>query len=102
MMSAFALFILFALALVLVAYVFVSSRHKKSSRLPFKVVGRVASVERPLSPEGFVLVDGELWPARTRAGEAVGKGRNNVRVVGASGHVLEVEPLGLEVSAGGS
>ncbi len=103
-MSAVALYfvIVLALAIVLVAYVFISSRHKKSSRLPFKVVGRVGSVERPLSPEGFVLVDGELWPARTRAGEAVGPGRNNVRVVGASGHVLEVEPLGREVSAGGS
>ncbi|HEV3469255.1 MAG TPA: NfeD family protein [Pyrinomonadaceae bacterium] len=103
-MSAVALFlvVLSALALVLLAYVLLSARHKKSSRLPFEVVGRVGSVERPLRPDGFVLVDGELWPARTRGGEAVGPGRNNVRVVGAKGHVLEVEPLGREVSAGGS
>ena len=96
MMSAFVLFagILSALALALVAYVFLSSRHRKSSRLPLNLVGRVASVERPLNPEGFVLVGGELWPARTRAGAFVGKGRDNVRVVGASGHLLEVEPLG--------
>ncbi|MDQ3806103.1 MAG: NfeD family protein [Acidobacteriota bacterium] len=95
-MNAFLLFIvtLCALALALAAYVFLSSRHKKSSRLPFDLVGRAASVERPLSPQGFVLVDGELWPARARAGVAVGPGRNNVRVVGAAGCVLEVEPLG--------
>lgn len=96
MMSAFVLFlgILAAFASALVAYVFLSSRHKKSSRLPFDLVGRAASVERSLSPDGFVLVDGELWPARARTGAVVGPGRNNVRVVGAAGCVLEVEPLG--------
>ena len=43
-------------------------------------------------PEGFVLLDGELWAARTRLGESVGRGLSNVRVVGASGCHLEVEP----------
>ncbi|HWS53695.1 MAG TPA: NfeD family protein [Pyrinomonadaceae bacterium] len=94
-MSALVLFIviLSALALALVAYVFLSSRHRKSSRLPFDLVGRTASVERLLNPEGFVLVDGELWPARARGGMRVGPGRDNVRVVGAAGSALEVEPL---------
>ena len=106
-MSAFVLFlsVLSAFALALVAYVFLSSRHKKSSRLPFDLVGRTASVERPLNPDGFVLVDGELWPARARAGLPGGPGRRNVRVVGAAGSTLEVEPLGRpasEGSAGGS
>ncbi len=93
-MTSFAtlLVILCAVALLPLAYVFHLSRHKKSSRLPLRVVGRLASVERPLTPEGFVLLDGEMWPARTRTGESVGRGRSNVRVVGASGHRLEVEP----------
>jgi len=93
-MSAFLLLlaVVSALALALVAYVFLSSRHRKSSRRPLNLVGRVGSVERPLRPEGFVLVGGELWPARVRAGEGVARGR--VRVVGARGCVLEVEPLG--------
>jgi membrane-bound serine protease (ClpP class) len=86
------LIILSSAALLLLAYVVHLSRHKKSSRLPLRLVGRLASVERPLEPEGFVLLDGELWPARTRTGESVGRGSSNVRVVGASGHRLEVEP----------
>ena len=81
-----------AAALLPLAYAVHLSRHKKSSRLPLRVVGRLASVERPLTPEGFVLLDGELWPARTRNGDSVGRGLSNVRVVGASGHRLEVEP----------
>ena len=78
----------------LLAYVAHASRQKKiSSRLPLNLVGRVASVERALEPEGFVLIEGELWRARVRGGAAVGRGSSKVRVVGASGCVLEVEPL---------
>jgi membrane-bound ClpP family serine protease len=95
-MSAFVLLvvILFVFALALAAYAALSSRHQKTSRLPLNLVGRVGSVERPLCPEGFVLVGGELWPARVRGGGAVERGRANVRVVGAEGHALEVEPVG--------
>jgi membrane protein implicated in regulation of membrane protease activity len=101
MMSAVVLFvvILLALALALAAYVALSSRHQKSSRLPLNLVGRVGSVERALRPEGFVLVGGELWPARARDGVDVGRTRAQVRVVGAAGCVLEVEPF--EGPAGG-
>lgn len=67
------------------------SRHKKSSHAPVRLVGRAASVERALNPEGFVMVDGELWRARLRAGGRVGRDESVVRVVGASGCVLEVE-----------
>jgi membrane protein implicated in regulation of membrane protease activity len=80
-------------ALALLAHVFHLSRQKKSSRRPLRLVGRVASVERPLSPEGFVLIDGELWRARVRGDACVGSVRANVRVVGARGCALEVEPL---------
>jgi membrane protein implicated in regulation of membrane protease activity len=95
MMRAFALSMLALSAptLALLAYVFHLSRRKKSSRLPLKLVGRIASVERPLNPEGFVLIDGELWRARVR-GEACVEGmRASVRVVGARGCALEVESL---------
>jgi membrane protein implicated in regulation of membrane protease activity len=85
---------LFASALAFLAYVALHSRHKKSSLEPLRLVGRVASVEKDLSPEGFILVDGELWPARVRGGASIMRASANVRVVGASGHHLEVEPLG--------
>ena len=75
------LLVLSAPAIALLAYVIHASRQQKYSHLPLRLVGRVASVERALAPEGFVLIEGELWRAR-------------VRVVGARGCVLEVEPLG--------
>lgn len=94
-MSASALFpllVLAATAAALLAYVALSSRHAKASARPLAPVGRVGSVERELSPEGFVLVNGELWSARLRDGELAPRGAK-VRVVGASGCDLLVEPL---------
>ena len=84
----------FTAALALLAYVALLSRHKKTSSRPLRLVGRAASVERPLSPEGFVMVDGELWRARVRGDSTVVRAKVRVRVVGARGCVLEVEPLG--------
>jgi membrane protein implicated in regulation of membrane protease activity len=64
---AVSLLILSAPAAALLAYVVHASREKeRSSRLPLRLVGRVGSVERTLDPEGFVLVEGELWRARAR------------------------------------
>jgi membrane protein implicated in regulation of membrane protease activity len=68
-------------------------RKRGASRAGLTLVGRVASVERELNPEGHVLIDGELWPARTLSGRRVGRGPAKVRVVGARGHLLEVEPV---------
>jgi membrane protein implicated in regulation of membrane protease activity len=91
---AVSLLILSAPAAALLAYVVHASREKKrSSRLPLRLVGRVGSVERTLEPEGFVLVEGELWRARLRGGGRVERGSANVRVVGARDCVVEVEPL---------
>ena len=87
---AFTLAVLCAAALSLLAYVALSSRHRKSSRAPVRLLGRAGSVVRELAPEGFVLIEGELWPARLRGGGGLSRGR--VRVVGASGCALEVEP----------
>src|ERR1044072_3663709 len=81
-------------ALALAAYVVHSSRQKKYSRAPLNLVGRVASVERALEPEGFVLIAGELWRARVRGVESIERDGRRVRVVGASGCVLVVEALG--------
>jgi len=89
------LLVVAAPAVALLAYVAHASRQKKRhSRLPLNLVGRVASVERALEPEGFVLIEGELWRARVRGVESFENGGRKVRVVGASGCVLEVEPLG--------
>ena len=88
------LLVLSAPAVALAAYVVHASRQQKYSRSPLNLVGRVASVEGTLEPEGFVLIEGELWRARVRGEASVERGERRVRVVGASGCVLEVEPLG--------
>ena len=88
------LLVLSAPFVALAVYVVHVSRQQKYSRSPLNLVGRVASVERSLEPEGFVLIEGELWRARVRGEAAVGRDGSKVRVVGASGCVLEVEPFG--------
>jgi membrane-bound serine protease (ClpP class) len=73
-------------------YVIVLSRHHKAATGELELVGAKGKVEIALEPEGAVLVRGELWRARTRAGLTVERG-HIVRVVGTSAHLLEVEPL---------
>ena len=68
--------------------------HRKAAQAPLDLINRIASVEVALEPEGTVLVGGELWRARSRTGVHIVCGRRNVRIVGASAHLLEVEPRG--------
>jgi membrane protein implicated in regulation of membrane protease activity len=65
--------------------------HRKGAGGPLRLEGRVGVVLKALEPEGAVLVDGELWRARARSGARIERGR--VRIVGARGHWLEVEPV---------
>lgn len=91
-----AIAVLAAVLLVAVVLVFAASaRHKKSSSAPLDLVGRVGVIVRDLNPEGAVLVRGELFAARARTGERIARGGGvRVRVVGARGHLLEVEREG--------
>ena len=84
---------LIVLLLAACALVAAASRHKKSAGAPLDLVGRTATVEKDLEPEGAVLVRGELMPARSRTGEPIRRADcPRVRIVGARGHLLEVEP----------
>jgi membrane-bound serine protease (ClpP class) len=77
------------------------SRHKKAATGELDLVGAVAFVETNLEPEGSVLVRGELWRARAHTGATIKSGCD-VRVVGASRHLLEVEPTSVKLSNRGS
>jgi len=92
-MSLTVVFMGLILAGLLIAVVWVAalSRHKKASTGRLDLVAAVAVVETTLKPEGSVLIRGELWRARSRQGDRVERGQT-VRVVGARGHLLEVEP----------
>jgi membrane-bound ClpP family serine protease len=76
--------------LVVVLVIVAASRHKKAATGELNLVGAVASVETTLEPEGSVLIQGELWCASSLKGTTIERGRR-VRVVGASGYLLEVE-----------
>ncbi len=60
---------------------------------PESLIGKTAVVVDPLTPEGMVLVEGELWKAITRDGSGVEAGRR-VRITGYTGLTLIVEPVG--------
>ena len=84
------------------AVAFASRRHKRGARGDVKLIGRVATIERDLRPEGAVLVAGEVWPARSRTGRTLTRADGlRVRVVGVGGHWLEVEPVERGAAAGG-
>src|ERR1700682_1236816 len=67
------------------------SRHKRTANRQVSVLGAIGAIEIELEPEGAVIVNGELWRARFKGGPGI-KGETRVRVVGAHGHLLLVEP----------
>lgn len=103
MFDAFIYIVLFLIA-VFAVMLFLLWRHKKDGTGEVNLLGALASVEESLSPEGAVLVRGELWRARLKrsddAAEAVEpddhrsltvERGSHVRVVGVSGYLLEVK-----------
>ncbi|MBC7911967.1 MAG: hypothetical protein H7Y30_15775 [Pyrinomonadaceae bacterium] len=89
---AITVFLTGACVVAVLIYIALLSRHRKAGTGEVNLVGAVARVERTLEPEGAVIVKGELWPARLkREGAPLLRG-SSVRVVGARGHFLEVEP----------
>jgi membrane-bound ClpP family serine protease len=66
------------------------SRHKKASTGDIRLIGEVAQVDSRLDPEGTVIVDGELWRARSNSGKAISS-RARVRVVGFRDYLALVE-----------
>lgn len=57
------------------------SRHKKAGTRDLDLVGATGTVHGALSPRGFVIVRGELWPAISTSGEGHESGKE-VLVVG--------------------
>ncbi len=52
------------------------------------LIGKTAVARTPLTPEGFVMVEGERWRARIEDGQA--REGERVRIVGAEGLLLKV------------
>jgi membrane-bound serine protease (ClpP class) len=88
-----AIFLTSALFIALLALIAAASRHKKKAMGELHLIGRTARVETDLQPEGAVIVEGELWRARLSDKDAALKRGSCARIVGAGGHLLEVEPI---------
>ena len=67
-----------------------ASRHQKRHTAKKDLLYSTAVVEQQLSPNGTVLVNGELWPARSNNNTFISS-RSVVRVVGLAGHRLLIE-----------
>jgi membrane-bound serine protease (ClpP class) len=72
-------------------YIILLSRHRKAGMSTLSPLGMSARVESPLSPEGAILLNGELWRARLYSSSKVIIAGSSVRIVGVSGHLLLVE-----------
>jgi membrane-bound serine protease (ClpP class) len=81
-----------ALASLVVIVVFALSRHKKAGTGDLKLLGEIGLTDSSLEPEGTVLVQGELWRARSRDGSVV-SARARVRIVSFKDHLVLVEPV---------
>ncbi len=79
-----------AALIILVAICLIAlSRHKKSGTGKIQLLGAEAYVESQLNPEGAVLIQGELWRARSEDGMSIAS-QERVEVVAVDGHLLLV------------
>jgi membrane-bound serine protease (ClpP class) len=76
-----------ALGLVVALYA-----HKRAASGDLKLIGEAGYVDNQLSPTGTVLVNGELWRAKSANGSTLDS-RTRVRVVGFANQLAIVEPL---------
>ncbi|HZE63162.1 MAG TPA: NfeD family protein [Pyrinomonadaceae bacterium] len=80
----------FVLGLLLIALISVLSLRKRFANRDLRLIGEAARVETTLTPEGTVIVGGELWPARSVDGLVIAS-RRQVRVVSVADLSLLVE-----------
>ena len=88
-MSWIPIILIVGVCLAILFIVVAMSRHKKSATSEITLIGSRARVDSPLTPEGTVLVHGELWRARSVDGINIAA-HTVVQVVGLNGHLLLV------------
>ena len=76
--------------LLVAIYLFFLSRHKKSATGAINLMGAAGEVQTTLDPGGAVLINGELWQARSKDGESI-DAHALIRVVELDGPILIVE-----------
>ncbi|MGD0547819.1 MAG: nodulation protein NfeD [Terracidiphilus sp.] len=86
---AFAVAVAFGLITVFLVRLAWRARQAKSRLGPSALVGRLASAMEPLTPEGHILVEGEIWQAVSSQPVPAGAA---LLVVGLENYLLHVEP----------
>jgi membrane-bound ClpP family serine protease len=82
--------IFIGLFLLALAVLIALSYRKKRNKRDMPLREQTGVVDSELSPDGSILVSGELWDARSNSGATI-PSRARVRVVGFDQHVLLVE-----------
>jgi membrane protein implicated in regulation of membrane protease activity len=77
------------LILLILVAAFLSLRKRSRSR-DFRLINHTGVVESPLSPEGTIIVDGEVWRARSQDGIPIGA-KTQVEVIGTRDHLIVVK-----------
>ncbi len=80
----------FVLGLLLIALISFLSLRKRFANRDLRLIGEAARVETTLTPDGTVIIGGELWPARSIDGLVIAS-RRRVRVVSVDDLTLLVE-----------
>jgi membrane-bound ClpP family serine protease len=68
------------------------SRRQKRSKKKIFLIGATGLVDKSLSPHGSILIQGELWPARSFNGDCIKEG-TLIRVIKTGGIYLKVEAI---------
>jgi len=76
--------------LILFALIAYALHRRKATGAELRLMGMIAVANTPLIPEGSVLVDGELWKARSNDGQLI-EADSILRVIGSANHLLLVE-----------
>jgi membrane-bound ClpP family serine protease len=79
------------IGLLLGGLVVVLSLRKRFANRNLKLIGESARVETQLTPNGTLIVNGELWQAQSKNGEVI-PAQSWVRIVGVQDLSLLVEP----------
>jgi membrane-bound ClpP family serine protease len=82
--------IIVVVSLLLAGLTAVLSLRKRFANRDLRLVGESARVETTLTPDGTVIVGGELWPAQSTDGEVI-PAQCLVRIVGVQDLSLLVE-----------
>ncbi|MGH9897424.1 MAG: NfeD family protein [Pyrinomonadaceae bacterium] len=91
-LSYFTMVLAAVLALLVILIPLLSHQKRVTSR-DLHLIGSTGTVETDLTPNGSVIINGELWPA-VAAGLMLSKGQS-IRVARLRGASVEVAPLSL-------